>query len=201
MEMDFDVQSLLQHYGYAGVFLILLLEPIGIPFPAETTLTISGIAWSNGVFALLPLLLAASIGNIVGSLVAYLIGRYLGRPVILRYGRYVGITPKRLDKATATFEKYQATVVLFSKFIAGIRILVPYIAGMNRMPLLLFTVYTVAAALVWAATFIILGRSIEMQWARYHHLIYQYSAVAAVIAVVLVGLYIFLKVRARRRER
>ena len=96
--MHLHIQALLHHYGYLGVFFILLMEMIGIPFPAETTLTISGFEWTQGVFRLVPLLLAASIGNIFGSTIAYGIGRFLGRPVIVRFGKYIGITNERLDR-------------------------------------------------------------------------------------------------------
>lgn len=78
------IQLLIHHYGYFGVFFILLLEMIDIPFPAETTLTLSGIEWTQGAFHLIPLLIAATVGNASGSVVAYWIGRLLGRPVIVR---------------------------------------------------------------------------------------------------------------------
>jgi len=131
--VHFNIQLLLHHYGYIGVFFILLLENIGIPFPAETTLTISGFEWTKGVFKFLPLLFAAGIGNIVGSTIAYWIGYLLGRPVIVRFGQYIGITEERLDVADKKFAKFQSAIVLFGKFIAGIRVLIPYLAGINRI--------------------------------------------------------------------
>lgn len=111
--MHIHIQALLHHYGYLGVFFILLLEMIGIPFPAETTLTISGFEWTQGVFRLVPLLVAASGGNIFGSTIAYGIGRFLGRPVIVRFGKYIGITNERLDKANVTFNRFQRPVCLY----------------------------------------------------------------------------------------
>ena len=125
--MHIHIHQMLQHYGYFGVFFILLLEMVGIPFPAETTLTISGFEWSNGAFKLIPLLLAAGLGNIVGSMIAFWIGRLLGRPVIVRYGKYVGITNERLDKANDMFHRHQSWIVIIGKFIAGIRVLIPYL--------------------------------------------------------------------------
>src|SRR5579875_3968293 len=146
--MHIDVQHLIAEYGYIGVFLILLFEMIGIPFPAETTLTISGFEWTKGIFALTPLLISATLGNIIGSTIAYGIGYYLGRPIILKFGRYIGITEEKLNAADVKFSSYRSTVVLISKFIAGIRVLVPYLAGINRMPFLLFTVYNAVSAIV-----------------------------------------------------
>ncbi len=192
------LQALIHHYGYAGVFVILFLENVGIPFPAETTLTISGFEWMHGVFHLLPLLLVAGLGNIWGSTVAYGIGRWLGRPVIVRFGQYVGITHERLDKAESLFEKYQSPVVLVGKFIAGIRVLVPYIAGINKMSFWLFSIYNAISAWVWAAVFILLGNYIGKEWSRYHQYLARYWIPLLIVVVPLFGVYLYLR-RKRRK--
>lgn len=194
--MHFDIQLFISHYGYFGIFAVLLLEVVGIPFPAETTLTLSGIEWTNGVFSLVPLLLVAALGNIIGSSIAFVIGRYLGRPVIVRYGKYVGITDERLNKANDTFAKYRTSVVIFSKFIAGIRVLVPYLAGMNRMSFPLFTLYNAISALAWSATFIVLGKYIGIVWTRYHHVLqpYLWPAAGVVVGGVIV-LFVWKRLR------
>ncbi|KPV41847.1 DedA family protein [Alicyclobacillus ferrooxydans] len=193
------VQQLISHYGYVGVFSILLMENIGIPFPAETTLTISGFEWMRGVFALIPLLLSAALGNIVGSTIGYGIGYFLGRPVIVRFGRYVGITSERLDAADKKFAKYRGTVVLFGKFIAGIRVLIPYLAGINRMPFVLFSIYNAVSALVWAGFFIVVGRYVEVAWAHYHKVMHQYLLPTIIVAIVVIGIVAAVKIRNRKR--
>ncbi len=193
--MHLHVQHLISHYGYVGVFFILLTEMIGIPFPAETTLTISGFEWMKGAFSLIPLLLSASLGNILGSTIAYGIGYFLGRPVIVRFGRYIGITEERLDVAGKKFAKYRNTIVLFGKFIAGIRVLIPYLAGINRMPFLLFSVYNAVSAVAWAAFFIVVGRYVEVAWSRYHKVMHQYLVPTIVLAIVIVGVVLAFKIR------
>lgn len=195
------IQLMIHHYGCFGVFFILMFEMIGIPFPAETTLTLSGIEWTQGAFRLVPLLLAATIGNTLGSIVAYWIGRLLGMPVIVRWGKYVGIANERLDKANLTFQKYKTTVVLFSKFIAGIRVLVPYLAGINRMPFVLFSLYTTVSALVWSSVFIILGKYLGMERAHYHQVLHRYLLPGMIIFAVAVSRSLTLKIRKKRRGR
>lgn len=199
--MHFHVQHLIAHYGYAGVFFILLVENIGIPFPAETTLTIAGFEWMRGTFSLVPLLLAATLGNVVGSTIGYGIGYFLGRPVIVRLGRYVGITSEKLEAADQKFARYRGTLVLFGKFIAGIRVLVPYLAGINRMPFAVFSVYNAVSALVWAGFFIIVGRYVEVAWSHYHKVMHQYLLPIIVVAVVVVGIVMAVKVGSRRRSK
>lgn len=196
--MLIHVQYLLSHYGYIGVFFILLIENIGVPFPAETTLTISGFEWMKGTLSLAPLLLSAAIGNIIGSTIAYGIGYFLGRPVIVRFGRYIGITKERLDIADKKFAKYRNTIVLFGKFIAGIRVLIPYLAGINKMPFLLFSVYNAVSAVVWAAFFIIVGRYVEVAWSQYHKVMHQYLVPVIILALVIVGVIFTLKIRQRK---
>jgi membrane protein DedA with SNARE-associated domain len=198
--MHFHVQNLAQ-YGYGGVFVILLVETIGIPFPAETTLTIAGFEWMRGTVSLVPLLLAATLGNVVGSTIGYGIGYFLGRPVIVRFGRYVGITSEKLEAADQKFARYRGTLTLFGKFIAGIRVLVPYLAGINRMPFAVFSVYNAVSALVWAGFFIIVGRYVEVAWSHYHKVIHQYLLTIIVVAIVVVGIVMVVKVRSRQRSK
>jgi len=195
--MHINVLVLLHQYGYVGIFFILLTEMIGVPFPAETTLTISGVEWSQGNFSFVPLFLVAAIGNIVGSTIAY--GTYLGRPVLLRYGRFVGISEERLKKAEAKFERRRHLVLLIGKFVAGVRVLVPYLAGINRMNFVLFSVYNTVSAFLWAMFFILEGRYLGLLWNRYHSLIEQYGVQIIVgIACVFSVLWVRRKVRQQR---
>jgi membrane protein DedA with SNARE-associated domain len=200
-EMNLDVHFWLAHYGYIGVFFILMSEVIGIPFPAETTLTLTGIAWSAGQLSLVPLVVMAALGNIVGSTIAYFVGKYLGRLVILRVGKYVGITEKRLDKAEMQFRKYQSGIIFVGKFIAGIRVLIPYLAGINETPFIRFTLYNAIAAVIWVVTFVLLGSYIGVLWKQYHGLVLHYMVPSIIILVVLVGLYVWWKVRSHRRKK
>jgi membrane protein DedA with SNARE-associated domain len=198
--MHIHIQDLLHHYGYWGIFFILLLEMVGIPFPAETTLTLSGIEWAKGVFSLLPLFGMAVFGNVVGSSIAYGVGRFLGRPVILRLGKFVGITDKRLDQAENTFSRYKILILVFSKFIAGIRVLVPYIAGINRMSFMLFSICNFVSAMIWCGVFIVFGRYLGFAWHRYHHVFHKFFLPILFILIVAAVFYQLKKKMDRRKE-
>ncbi|ADG06691.1 DedA family protein [Kyrpidia tusciae] len=196
--MHLGVQYWISHYGYIGVFFILLIENLGVPFPAETTLVLSGIEWTKGAFAFLPLLVAASLGNIFGSTAAYGIGYFLGRPIVMRIARFVGIKEQKWAKAEGTFAKYRGFVVLFGKFIAGIRVLVPYLAGIERMPFLTFSLFNAISALVWVVAFTTLGRFAGVAWSHYHRVMHQYLVPGLIALAVLVALYVALKRRYRQ---
>jgi membrane protein DedA with SNARE-associated domain len=118
-----------------------------------------------------------------------------GQPVIVRFGKYIGITNERLDKANEMFTKYQIPVILFGKFIAGIRILIPYLAGINKMS------YNTVSAVVWVSAFIIVGKYIEFEWRYYHRLLHQYMVPAILFVVLLVGIYFGLKIRHKHRNK
>lgn len=199
--MHFNIQMLIHHYGYFGVFFMLLLEMLGIPFPAETTLTLSGIEWTHGIFKLIPLVIVASFGNITGSSIAYGIGRFFGRPFILRFGKYIGITKKRLDRTNQLFFKYQIPMILFGKFIAGIRVLIPYISGMNNISFVKFSLLNMFSAIIWAGSFIILGRYIGIEWSRYYQILHKYMFAAIALGIVLIVIYIGMKIRYRKNNR
>lgn len=193
------IESLIHTYGYMGVFLVLFIEMIGIPFPAETTLILSGIMWGHGVFQLVPLLLIASLGNIIGSTCTYGLGYFLGRPIIVKFGKIVGLTNERFDRGNHLFGKYQVIVVLFGKFIAGIRILIPYLAGINKMRFLSFTIYNAVSSLLWTTTFIVVGKYVGKAWSKYDTLIAQYRVPAIIIVLLLAAVTVGFKIRQKRK--
>lgn len=174
---------------------------VGIPFPAETTLTLSGFEWSSGVFKIVPLLISASVGNIIGSSIAYWIGRLLGRPVIERFGKNVGITSERLDKADHSFRKHQSWIVIICKFIAGIRVLIPYLAGINKMNFIVFSIFNAISAFLWVALFVFLGRYIGIEWTKYHKVLHQYLLPGIILLVIIIGAIIFIKIQHHKKNK
>jgi membrane protein DedA with SNARE-associated domain len=195
--LHIHIHALIQHYGYFGVFFVLLLEMVGVPFPAETTLIVSGVEWAQGTFSLLPLLVMAVLGNAFGSTVAYWLGRFLGRTILVRFGRYVGMTESRLNVAEQQFSRWRGWLVVVGKFIAGVRVLVPYLAGIDAMPFWQFSALNLLSALMWTVTFIVFGRYVGVAWNHYH-VVLLHRGLPILILFVLVG--IAAVVYRRRRE-
>jgi membrane protein DedA with SNARE-associated domain len=188
--MHFNLQHLLQQYGYSGVFFAFLLEMVGIPFPGETILTLSGIEWKRGTLSLFPLVIGALAGNIIGSTISYTIGRFLGRTFILRFGKFIGITHKKFNAADDKFNKYRVPVVFFGKFIAGIRVYAAYLAGINRMDFFKFSFYNAFGSLLWILVFIIFGRYIDVVWQQYHHILLQLLlSILVILLIALIALF------------
>ncbi len=183
--MDMSPQLILAQYGYAGVAFALILEFLLIPFPAETILVFSGIMWHQGVFHIVPLLLVAILSSWSGSLIAYFIGSYVGRPILLKFGRYVGLNESKLHKAELIFSRYSLPIVGFGRFIAGVRVLIAYVSGMNKMKIGVYSIITIISATLWSLVFIFLGSAVSAEW----HLMVTWSSAHPVLAVI-VGLLV-----------
>lgn len=180
--------ELLLRYGYLGVVVALILEFLLIPFPAETILVISGFMWHQGVFHLAPLLIVATLASWTGSFIAYWIGRRLGRPVLLRYGRFIKLDEKKLQKAEHAFEHYSIAILGVGRFIAYIRVLIAYVAGINKINQSLYLTITIISAALWAASFILLGAIIGAEWRRVELWILSHRALSIAVGIVLVAL-------------
>lgn len=177
--------QLLAHYGYTGIAVALILEFLLIPFPAETILVFSGVMWHQGVFHIVPLLFVAIFSSWAGSLLAYLLGSYVGRPILVKLGRYVGLTEAKLHKAEVVFRHYSLPILGLGRFIAGIRVLIAYVAGMNKIGFGLYAIITFVSASLWAAVFIFLGGTVSAKW----HLIVTWSFTHPIFAT-LIGLLV-----------
>lgn len=191
----------MQHLGYVGVFLALFFEAIGVPFPSETILITTGIEMNRGVFSFWPLWVMAFMGNVVGSNVAYVIGRFIGRTAILRYGRWVRITESRFHAVEVNFQRFQLAFLIIGKFIAFVRIAIPYLAGINKVAYGWFSLYNTLAAMAWSALFLVMGRYLELIWKHYGQtLITHWYITAPILVIVLVIVWWVHKIIQRRIE-
>ncbi len=157
------ILHLFQQYGYWGLCGALAAEYLFFPVPAETSLTATGVLWQQSAshLNLYLLILSATFGTFMGSLIAYTLGRTIGRPFILKIGKYVRLTPERLQKQEKMFMRYTIPMLFISRYIAFVRIIVPYLAGINRIRLRVFVPVVLIGSLAWTTTFILAGSLIE----------------------------------------
>lgn len=184
--------STVSSWGYAGVFLLMLLEAISLPIPSEVILPLSGYLVSLGQINLWITILISTLAGIMGSLVDYYIGvkgmkllaqrRVLDRLVFNR---------ARLEMVWKWFNKYGSLVVFLGRMIPGFRTLVSFPAGAVKMPLRKFVAYTAGGCLVWDAFLIYIGIYVGVNWREVasvsHYLI---LGVLAAILVAIVALFI-----------
>ncbi len=151
-------------YGYFGLFSLLMLGIIGLPIPDETLLTFSGYLIYKEQFSLGWTVVSAFGGSICGITISYILGRSIGLFLLHRYGRYVLITPEKLDAVHQWFERRGKWALTIGYFIPGVRHLTAYTAGASKLEIPEFMVFAYSGGLIWTLTFILLGYSIGDRW-------------------------------------
>jgi membrane protein DedA with SNARE-associated domain len=148
------LQHLITTHGYWTIALIVGLESMGIPLPGETVLVLAAIyAASDPSLNIWLVIAAAAIGSIIGDNVGYWIGHRYAYAAILRYGRHMGLSESRIKVGQYLFRKHGGKVVFFGRFVALLRILAAFLAGVNRMPWRDFLIANAAGAILWASVF------------------------------------------------
>ncbi|WP_421121044.1 DedA family protein [Aquihabitans daechungensis] len=182
--------SVIDAIGYLGVALLVALENVFPPIPSEVVLPAAGLAASRGEATLVGMILAATVGSLVGAWALYLIAAAIGEArlyaLIARYGRWLGVKPRDLERADAWFDGHSTLAVLICRCVPLIRSLVSIPAGFRRMSPLRFTLYTLIGSLVWNSVLIGAGYKLGDNWEQVAEWVgtFQYL----VIAVILLAL-------------
>jgi membrane protein DedA with SNARE-associated domain len=191
------LNSLYGAVGYLGVMVAMGIESAMIPLPSELILPyagflvsdpsqlepITGTPWSFWITVIV-----GTIGNTLGSLVAYAIGAYGGRPFLERYGRYMFIRQHEIDLAERFFERWGRITVFVSRLLPVVRTFISFPAGVVRMPLRPFIVYSTAGAFLWSILLVWVGEQLGANWVQIRETLQPFDTlmiVAVVLAVVL----------------
>jgi len=144
-------------YGYWAVFFGVMLENAGLPVPGETILLVAGYFASTGVFRVPLVMLIAATGAVVGDNIGFAIGHHFGRPFLIKVGRFLFLTPKRIEHMENYFQDHGNKTILVARFITGLRVFAALLAGASKMPWPVFAVYNVAGAILWSGVITTLG--------------------------------------------
>lgn len=158
--------SLIAQYGYLVIFLGVLLESAGVPIPGETVLISSGVLVQQGHLEFGYAVAFGILGAIIGDQIGYWAGRKGGRPFVLRWGRYVKITPERLARVETFFASHGGKAVFLARFVAGLRVFGALVAGITRMHWRTFFFYNALGGAIWATAAVsagyLLGGSLDL---------------------------------------
>ena len=200
------IEHFIRDYGYLAVFVLMVLESACIPIPSEATMLLGGASANAAFLALgdrhlnfLVVGLLGTVGNLVGSWIAYYVGRVGGRPLIERWGRLVFLRPHELDRAEAWFADHGHAAVFVSRLLPVVRTFISLPAGVAEMPVGKFTVYTVAGCLPWTFALAGAGYALGSRWETVDRYFRPISIAVAVLIVA--GLAWWLIRRARGRDR
>ncbi len=151
------IAPILDKYGYWAVGGFILLEDFGIPLPGETTLITAAVFSVLGHLNIFLVILIGIIGAVIGDNIGFAIGDFGGRKLVEKFGKYILLTPKRLDKLEEFFNKRGGWVVMFARFIEGLRQANGIIAGISEMSWLRFTIFNAIGATLWVSVWATVG--------------------------------------------
>ena len=174
--------------GYVGVALLMAIESACIPLPSEIIMPFAGYLVSLGQLNLYGVATAGAIGCNLGSIVAYEVAKCGGRPFVARYGRYVLVSVEDMDRAERFFDKYGSITILVGRLLPVIRSFIAFPAGLARMNLVRFHIYTFIGSWPFCFVLALVGRELGKAWdsdPRVKAVFHQLDAV--VLGVLVVG--------------
>jgi membrane protein DedA with SNARE-associated domain len=187
----------LEQYGLWAIFVLVLLEDFGIPVPGETVLIAGAVYAGSGRLNIVAVGVVGFVAAVLGDNIGYAIGRFGGHAVVLRWGKYVGMTAERLDKAQDFFNRHGGKIITIARFVEGLRQANGIIAGIIQMRWLKFLAFNALGAALWVGTWVTIGYFAGQHIATIYHYITQYSSyLLIVLAVAFVG-YVVYRLRKR----
>jgi membrane protein DedA with SNARE-associated domain len=185
-----SMQPVLEHWGYLGVGGMLFLEDFGVPVPGEIMLISAAIFAGAGQMNIAVVFLVGVVAAVIGDNVGFAVGHFGGRPLVERFGRYIFLTPQRLDRTEAFFNRHGGKIVTVARFVDGLRQLNGLLAGIVGMHWLKFLGYNALGAVLWVGTWGALGylageNIVEIYDTLERYKWYVIGAVVVVVAIVI----------------
>jgi len=211
-EITHALTTVVGDYGLYAVFLLMLVDAV-LPAASEPVMVYGGAVaagafanqevvllgneLSSGFPAYLGIALAGTVGYVIGSLVGWAIGLYGGRPFAERHGRWLHVSPAKLDRADRWFERYGDLFVFFGRVTPVVRSFVAIPAGIGRMPLGRYTVLTLPGSAIWCFGLAGIGWALGANWERFHEA-FRYADYAILAVVVAAAAVLLLRWRSSR---
>ncbi|WP_457593693.1 DedA family protein [Hydrogenimonas sp.] len=183
--------------GYTGIFIMMFLESSFFPFPSEVAMIPAGYLASKGEMNIWAAFLAGAGGSLAGALFNYVLGHRLGRPFILKYGRYLLLKPQTLQKVETFFAKYGPASTLFGRLVPGIRQYISLPAGIGKMPLAAFSIYTFLGAGIWCAVLLALGYIFGEHEGQIKEVLHY---ILAAVFIMIIGVFYYYRRKNKRVE-
>ncbi len=184
------IYSMTSALGYPGIALLMFIECVFPPLPSELILPLAGATAAQGQLSLFGVVVAGAVGSLVGQLPYYFLGRWVGEEKLIRwadrYGHWLTLSGRDLERADAWFDRYGVWAVLVGRLIPGLRSLIPIPAGLSEMPLPLFLAFSAFGTVMWSLLLTLAGYVLQQQY----HLVGRYLGLLSVIVVVLVAIFV-----------
>ncbi len=160
--MENFIIEIMNNYGYIGIGLLILVENLFPPIPSEVILTFGGFMTIDSNMTILGVIIASTIGSLLGAIALYYIGKILNKDRLIKivtskYGKLLRIKPKDIESADKWFDEKGNKTVFFCRFIPVVRSLISIPAGMSEMPIIKFILYTVVGSAIWNTALVCVG--------------------------------------------
>lgn len=183
-ELGSFVITMISKFGYTGILITMAIESACIPLPSEIIMPFSGYLVSTGQFSMLGVTMAGAIGNVLGSLVAYYVGVWGGRPFVERYGPYFLVSRRDLEMADRWFLKYGEAAVLISRMLPVVRTFISLPAGIVRMNVPKFVLFSFIGAVPWCYLLAYIGLKLGERWDGLHEYFHHLDVVIGMVLVL-----------------
>lgn len=195
-------QEIIDSFGYVGVALMMFIENIFPPIPSEVVMPFAGFLVTRGTFTFVGIVIAGTIGSVVGALPIYYLGVRLTkervRRLIRRHGRWFLVDESDFERAIGLFHEHGWTMIFVGRLIPGVRSLISLPAGLDRMPLMPFLFFTALGTGLWSALLGYAGVALGENWQRILVFLDQYQIILLIVVVLLVTLFIGRRAEQRR---
>lgn len=209
--MEEWVYSIMDSFGYAGIFLLIAVENLFPPIPSEVILTLGGFMTTTTSMTVIGAIIAATAGSVAGALCLYGVGRLLSAErltdIVVRYGRVLRLKPEDIKKAEAWFAKYGTWTVLLGRLVPLIRSLISIPAGSAKMSLVPFLLLTTLGSLIWNTALVYVGSILGNSWDSvlaymdmYSNVVYALLAVSMLVFVLVFYRYRIAKKKVTRTD-
>ena len=187
--------STISSLGYGGVIFMMAIESACIPLPSEIIMPFSGYLVHTGRFDLHMVAVAGAVGCLLGSYVAYYLGASGGRRLLLRYGRWVLIAPHEIELADWFFARWGKPAVFISRLLPVVRTFIAFPAGVSRMRIIPFSLYTLAGSYLWCLVLAYAGMKLGQHWEALAPYFHQFHTVIGIGIVAGAALVVYNRVR------
>ncbi|MGC8511979.1 MAG: DedA family protein [Acidimicrobiales bacterium] len=179
--------SFVSSAGYTAIFVLSILQSACVPTSSELTLGFAGVLAAEGKLNLAAVILVGAAGEVIGAYIAWIVGRYGGRAFVDRYGRYILLSHRDLDRAERWYARHERWGVFASRLLPVIRNFVALPAGVAEVPLVRFGILTAAGSLLWDGAMALIGYQVGSSYQKIMHGVSYAGYVIAVVVVAAVA--------------
>ena len=201
--MENWITEVMNTYGYIGIFLLIALENIFPPIPSEVILTFGGFMTTTTNLSVFGVIIVSTIGSVAGAIILYGIGVLLNvdrlERIVDKWGHILRITSKDINKADDWFHRFGVWTIFFGRLVPLIRSLISIPAGMSRMNMGVFLLFTTIGTLIWNTILVSVGAAVGASWSDIVGYMDIYSNVVYLILAVLIVLFLVFYIKKRRK--